>query len=105
MEKLYWVGFNLVKGIGAVRIQSLLNHFGDLRLAWQAPVDALQAAGLSSKLADRVVQIRASVDLEKFMLKVAAQGITILTWEDENYPSRLKEIDQAPPVIYIRGTL
>ena len=60
MDKRYWVGFNLVKGIGAVRLQALRDHFGDLSLAWQAPLDALQAAGLSPKLAERVLQIRAS---------------------------------------------
>lgn len=105
MDKRYWVGFNLVKGIGAVRFQSLLDHFGDLALAWQAPVDALQAAGLSQKLAERVAQIRESVDLEKIMLRISALGIHIQTWEDELYPKRLKEIDQPPPVLYVRGAL
>lgn len=104
-EKRYWVGFNLIKGIGAVRLQALCDHFGDLALAWQAPVDALQAAGLNPKLAERVTQVRASVDLEKYMAQVAAQGISILTWEDDNYPARLKDIDQPPPVLYIRGDL
>ncbi len=66
-EKRYWVGFNLVKGIGAVRLQGLRDHFGDLALAWQAPADALQAAGLSPKLAERVIQVRSGVDLENFI--------------------------------------
>ncbi len=105
MDKRYWVGFNLVKGIGAVRLQALMEHFGDLELAWQSPVDALQAAGLSPKLAERVSQARSSVDLEKYMAHVAAQGISILTWDDDLYPPRLKEIDQPPPVLYVRGTL
>lgn len=105
MDKRYWVGFNLVKGIGAVRLQALQDHFGDLEIAWQAPVDALQAAGLSPKLAERVAQVRASVDLEKYLAQVAAQGIHILTWEDALYPPRLKEIDQPPPVLYVRGEL
>jgi DNA processing protein len=104
-DKRYWVGFNLVKGIGAVRLQALMDHFGGLELAWQAPADALQAAGLSPKLAERVAQVRAGVDLEKYMANVAAQGIGILTWEDELYPPRLKEIDQPPPVLYVRGAL
>lgn len=105
MDKRYWVGFNLVKGIGAVRLQALMDHFGDLELAWQSPVDALQAAGLSPKLAERVSQVRSSVDLEKYMAHVAAQGISILTWNDDLYPPRLKEIDQPPPVLYVRGAL
>jgi DNA processing protein len=105
MDKRFWVGFNLVKGIGAVRLQALRDHFNDLSVAWQAPVDALQAAGLSPKLAERVAQIRASVDLEDYISKAKAKGIHILTWEDENYPKRLKEIDQPPPVLYVRGEL
>ncbi|MEW6093742.1 MAG: DNA-processing protein DprA, partial [Chloroflexota bacterium] len=105
MDKQYWVGFNLVKGIGAVRLQALMDHFGSLEIAWQAPLDALQAAGLGPKLAERVAQVRASMDLEKYMAQVAAQGIGILTWEDELYPPRLKEIDQPPPVLYVRGAL
>ena len=86
-------------------MQALRDHFGDLALAWQAPMDALQAAGLSPKLAERVTQVRASVDLEKYMAQATAQGISILTWEDDNYPARLKEIDQPPPVLYVRGDL
>jgi DNA processing protein len=105
MDKRYWVGFNLVKGIGAVRLQGLRDHFGDLALAWQAPVDALQAAGLSPKLAERVAQVRAGVDLDKVLERVTAQGIGILTWDDDLYPPRLKEIDQPPPVLYVRGAL
>ena len=104
-DKRYWIGFNLVKGIGAVRLQALLNHFGDLALAWQAPADALQAAGLSLRLAERVIQIRAGVNLDKILAQIAAQGIGIITWEDELYPPRLKEIDQPPPVLYVRGNL
>jgi len=104
-DKRFWVGFNLVKGIGAVRLQALRGHFGDLALAWQAPLDALQAAGLSQKIAERVIQARASVDLDGFMEQIAAQGIQVLTWEDEAYPSRLKEIDQPPPILYLRGEL
>jgi DNA processing protein len=38
MDKGYWVGFNMVRGIGAVWFQSLLDHFGDLSVAWQASV-------------------------------------------------------------------
>ena len=104
-DKRYWIGFNLVKGIGAVRLQALLNHFGDLALAWQAPADALQAAGLSLRLAERVIQIRAGVNLDKILAQIATQGIGIITWEDKLYPPRLKEIDQPPPVLYVRGNL
>ncbi len=105
VDKRYWVGFNLVKGIGAVRLQALRQHFGDLALAWQASPHALAAAGLGPKLAERVVQVRQAVDLDVYLARLDAQGIRVLTWEDEEYPPRLKEIDQPPPVLYVRGEL
>ena len=102
-DKKYWVGFNLIKGIGAVRMQALLSYFGDLESAWKADQAGLAEAGLGSKLIERVVQARASVDLEKIWVGIEKQGIKILTWQDAGYPARLKEIDQPPPVLYLRG--
>lgn len=102
-EKKYWVGFNLIKGIGAVRMQGLVAYFGDLESAWAASASELAAAGLGSKLIERVIQARAGVDLDKVWERIEQQGIKILTWQDETYPQRLKEIDQPPPVLYLRG--
>jgi DNA processing protein len=39
------------------------------------------------------------------MEELEAQDVTLLTWLDEGYPRRLKEIDQPPPVLYVRGEL
>ncbi len=104
-SKKYWVGFNLVKGIGAVRLRALLDHFGDLALAWDSPGDALMAAGLSQKIIDNLFAIRSKVDLDRFYKKIQKHGIQVITWEDETYPRRLKEIDQPPPVLYLKGEL
>lgn len=102
-DKKYWVGFNLIKGIGAVRMQGLVAHFGDLESAWNAAPASLAEAGLGSKLIERVIHAREGVDLDRVWEKIEKQGIRILTWGDESYPQRLKEIDQPPPVLYIRG--
>jgi len=102
-QKRYWVGFNLARGIGAVRLQALIRYFGDVGSAWQASPDKLRAAGLGPKVVERLVEIRRSVELDKLCDRIAAQGIQVLTWEDDNYPPHLKEIEQPPPVLYVRG--
>jgi DNA processing protein len=104
-SKLYWIGFNLVKGIGAVRFRNLLAVFGDAETAWKAPVESLRAAGLSSRLVENLCQMRSQVVLEQVWERIQAQNISVLTLEDESYPRRLKEIDQPPPVLYLRGDL
>lgn len=104
-RRAYWVGFNLVKGVGAVRMQGLLTHFGDLSIAWQAPLEALVAAGLPLRIAENVLRVRSGVDLELTWEQIHQKGIQVLIREDAGYPARLKEIDQAPPVLYVRGQL
>jgi DNA processing protein len=39
------------------------------------------------------------------MERIKRQGIQVITWEDEIYPRRLREIDQPPPVLYLRGSI
>jgi len=102
-EKRFWIAFNLIKGIGAVRLQALIQHFGDLEAAWKADPAELAEAGLGQKVIERILEAREKVDLEKLCEKIASQGIQVLTWQDEMYPARLKEIDQPPPVLYVRG--
>jgi DNA processing protein len=102
-DKKFWVGFNLIKGIGAVRMQGLVAYFGELESAWRAAPDELMQSGLGAKVVERVIQARDNVDLDMVWGKIEKQGIKILTWQDEAYPGRLKEIDQPPPVLYIRG--
>lgn len=102
-DKKYWIGFNLIKGIGAVRMQNLVAYFGDLESAWGADANELSAAGLGAKLVEKVISARKDISLDQVWAKIEAQGIKIVTWADEEYPNRLREIDQPPPILYIRG--
>ena len=99
----YWVGFNHIKGIGAVRFQKILDFFGDLQIAWEAPIEAFLEAGLPLKAAENLAAFRKNADLEKIWGNIKKQGISVITLNSEDYPERLKEIPQAPPVIYLKG--
>ena len=101
----YWVGFNLVKGIGAVRFRQILDFFGNLETAWDAPASAMLSAGIPKKAVENFVKVRSQVDLERVLEKITSAGVRVMTWEDADYPRRLKEIDQSPPVLYIKGTV
>jgi len=95
----------MVKGIGAVRLRALLDTFGDAQSAWEAPSGALQAAGLSTRIVDNLTRLRASVQLDEIWDQLQTQNIQVLTWVDDNYPIRLRDIDNAPPVLYLRGSI
>jgi len=101
----YWVGFNLVKGIGPARIEKLLDYFGNLPDAWSSPTCHLTAAGLNAKLSQQLIQIRQNVSLDKLIADLLAAGIQVLTWDDAAYPEQLRQINQSPFVIYLKGDL
>ena len=103
--RAYWVGLNLVKGIGSVRFKLLVDTFGTPEAAWDAPPDAWVAAGLSRKIAESFERVHTGVSLEQVWERIQSLGVSVLTWEDAGYPAHLKEIEQPPPILYVRGSL
>ena len=93
--KICWVGFNLAKGIGPTRLSALLAHFGDISSAWNASHRELESSGLSNRLIEAMLEVRNSNELENICSVIEGTGIEVLTWEDPDYPRRLKESVQA----------
>jgi DNA processing protein len=101
----YWLGFNLVRGIGPVRLRSLLNIFGDVRTAWDAPKAALREAPLDRRAFRNLLKVRREVDLDQVLRRVVENGAHVLTWESPNYPDLLQQISDPPPVLFVKGEL
>jgi DNA processing protein len=101
----YWVGFNLVNGIGAVRFRRLLDFFGSAREAWQATAAGLAQAGIDARCVESILAVRARANLDRHMERLAQLGISLLTWDDPVYPRLLKEIHSPPPLLYVKGSL
>lgn len=101
----YWIGFNRVSGIGPAKLQRLLDYFGDLPTAWAASEFDLARAGLDKRAIEKLAAARKELDLAAETDKARAACDAILTWDDPDYPRRLKEIAQPPPVLYIKGAL
>lgn len=100
----YWVALNLVKGIGAARMRLLLNHFDDAETAWNASPADLVAAGISARLAEAIVEARASDRLDRAYAVIDRYNISVLTWDHPDYPRRLLSIEAPPPVLYCIGS-
>jgi len=101
----YWVGFSLIPGIGRVRYAQLENYFNSLENAWKATSAELKQSGLDNGSIRAITSWRPRVSLEAEMEKLDRYGVKVLTWHDPDYPSRLKEIYDYPPLLYIRGSL
>jgi DNA processing protein len=104
-ELRYWLGFNLVKGIGPVKFQALLDYYGEAGAAWRAPEDELQRLGIDQRAITALREVQAKVDLAQYAARVAQAGVTLLTWQSPDYPRLLREIPGAPPLLYVAGKL
>jgi len=101
----YWVGFSMIPRIGRVKLSLLESHFGSLEEAWQAAPAELNRSRLDKGSINAIVNWRPKISLEEEMEKLESYGIKVLTFRDPDYPSRLKEIYDYPPLIYVRGSL
>lgn len=104
-ELAYWVAFNRVAGIGAMRVQRLTAAFGTLAQAWVAPAAALADAGLDERASQAILHWRREIDPERELARVRQAGLGVLTLNDAAYPRLLREVSQPPPLLYFRGAL
>lgn len=101
----YWVAFSRVRGIGAVRLDALRRHFGDLETAWRAKEADLLKAGIGPKLAHDLALERKAIDPRAELERIFAAGFDVLKADEERYPARLREVDAPPPVLYVWGAM
>jgi len=104
-EIKYWVGFSIIPGIGRVKFSQLEKYFGNLEDAWNATSADLKRAGIDSNSLRSITTRRPKISLEAEMAKLERYGVQALTYHDADYPPRLREIYDYPPVLYVRGSL
>jgi DNA processing protein len=101
----YRVAFSLVPGIGRVKSGLMKSYFPSMAEAWKASPAELRQAGLDRGSVKSLTEHRGEIDPDAEMEKLDRLGVKAVACGDEGYPSRLKEIYDYPPVLYIRGTI
>ena len=102
----YWIALSRVPRLGSARFRLLESFFdGDLSAAWAAPARELRAAGVGRAVAQSIVSARETSSPDQELSRLQDAGVAAINWHHPAYPQRLKEPDDAPPVLYVRGTL
>lgn len=104
-ELKYWIAFSRIRRIGRARVAMLEGYFGSLSAAWGASSTELRQAGLDRRTATNAAKAWNSIDPDAEIERVQKANVTALTWHDEEYPPRLKEIYDKPPVLYVKGEI
>jgi DNA processing protein len=101
----YYLGFNLVNGVGPARLDRLIERCGSIEAAWRAGPGDMIAAGLDGKTSAALLKAQRSLDLEAELERVARAGAQIVTREQAGYPKALAQIPAPPPLLYVKGHL
>lgn len=105
-ERIYWLAWSQMSGVGTVLMRRLEEHFNSLENAWQANArDLVQVKGLGKQLVERITSERASIQPEEFIVLHTKKNPNFWTPADPEYPSLLLEIPSYPPVLYYRGQI
>jgi DNA processing protein len=105
-DLFYWVGLSLIPGLGSVLIKRLLDQFKTPEAVFQASLkELLKVEGLNEKVVNEILKGPSEERIHRELSLIEEVGGKIITLNDENYPKRLREIYDPPPILYVRGEL
>lgn len=103
-DKRYWIWLQKALGIG-VRFKEIIDEFGSIEKLYASNLlEWRMSSSLTSKQIESL-QKYSLKDADKIVEGCAKNGWKIITYDDELYPDRLKEISNPPAVLYVDGDL
>src|SRR5665213_3450337 len=102
-DRLAWLALTLTPGLGPKRIIDGVNKLETPSQVFELPLTELEALRFPAHSVQFIFDGKARRAAEQEWAAVAAHGATILTYSCADYPERLKEIYDPPPVLWLRG--
>ncbi|WP_130470357.1 DNA-processing protein DprA [Candidatus Magnetaquicoccus inordinatus] len=106
---LEWLKLIRTPGLGPVRINRLLTHFGNADNLLSASTQEWQEVpGIQPPFVQKIQHLRqtsASEPLQSELNRLQAMGGRILILGDEEYPPLLREIADPPPALFVLGAV
>jgi DNA processing protein len=97
-QRLDWLRLIRSDNVGPRTFRMLLNHYGSASAALEALPDLARRGG-----AARPVRICPRGDAEREVSAAARMGVAFLALGEDDYPAQLATIDDAPPLLAVRG--
>jgi DNA processing protein len=97
-QRIEWLRLIRSDNVGPRTFRSLINHFGSARVALERLPDLARRGG-----AVRAGRICSVEDAEREIAASIRMGVALVAPGETGYPSRLAGIDDAPPLLGVRG--
>ena len=93
-----------VPGIGPNKMRALVGHFRSVRKVSKAPLGELcKVAGIDQKIAEDIRTFDGKQFAREQVEKLESTGSRLVTFWDDDYPKRLKEIYDPPVFLFVKG--
>ena len=102
-DRLAWLALALTPALGPKRIVDAMLQMGAPSLLFALGLTELEGLRFPAQSAQFIFDGKARRAAEEVGGKAAAQGATIVTYGCPEYPERLKEIYDPPPVLWVKG--
>ncbi len=101
-ERSFCLGFSNFPGIGPIKFEKLIKHFGSAKSSWNGSVDELKLV-LGKSLTGKFESFRKEFDIELYLKKLDKQRIKFVCLNEKEYPPLLKKIPNPPIVLFVKG--
>jgi DNA processing protein len=102
-DRLAWLALVLAPGLGPKRILDAVKQLKAPSQIFELPLTALEGLRFPAEAAQFIFDGKARQAAEEEWARLKAQGATLVTYSCPEYPERLKEIYDPPPVLWVRG--
>ncbi len=103
-ERQALIALNMTQGMGAITAKNLIEFFGSASEIFKAPPEDLaRVRGIGKTSAAAFADAFSRVDPVAEEERASRCAAAIITWDDPDYPARLKDIYDPPLVLYICG--
>ena len=99
----FWLALTRIEGLGIRGCHKLIEHFGSPQAAYMASLTELESCGVPARVAQAIFAQAALKDAEKDMQEISKADCRLIAFDDEDYPPLLKQIPDAPLLLYVRG--
>lgn len=105
-ERLSFLALHFLPGIGDHLVKQLVSYCGSAERVFKTTRGKLlKIPGIGPVAADSILGGTAFHQAEKELKKAEKDETEILFYTDKQYPSRLKQIEDAPSLIYYKGSI
>jgi DNA processing protein len=105
-NRLSLLALHFIPGVGDHLIRQLVSYCGSAEKVFKTPKGKLlKIPGIGEITAHAIQQGKPFVAAERDFKKAEKENVDLIFFTDKTYPSRLKQVNDAPSLLYVKGKI